>query len=128
MSFIKKIFKGYTDIPLILRIAVGLVVGAILGLCVAQATFISIFGDVFVGLLKGIAPLLVFVLIISALSTAGKGLGSRFRTIVILYMASTFIASFLAVCASYLFPLEIPLIEVPGAENQTPPEGLGQVF
>jgi len=128
MSFIKKIFKAYVDIPLILRIAVGLAIGVVLGLCAKEATFMSIFGDVFVGALKAVAPLLVFVLIISALSTAGKGLGSRFRTVIILYMASTFIASFIAVCASYIFPLEIPLIEVPGAEDQTPPEGLGQVF
>ena len=128
MNFFKKVFKAYVDIPLILRIAVGLVIGALLGLFVAEATFMSIFGQVFVGALKGIAPILVFVLIVSALSTAGKGLGSRFRTVIILYMASTFIASFLAVCASFMFQLEIPLIDVGAAEDQTPPEGLGQVF
>ena len=128
MSFFKKVFKAYVEVPLILRILVGLIIGALFGLFVAEATFMSIFGDVFVGALKAIAPILVFVLIISALSTAGKGLGSRFRTVIILYMASTFIASFLAVCGSFMFQLEIPLIDVGGAENQTPPEGLGQVF
>ena len=102
MSFIKKIFKAYVDVPLILRIVVGLAIGVIVGLCAKEATFMSIFGDVFVGALKAIAPLLVLVLIISALSTAGKGLGSRFRTIVILYMASTFIASFIAVCFPFI--------------------------
>ena len=127
MNFIKKIFKAYVDVPLILRIAVGLVIGALLGLFVSQATFMSIFGQVFVGALKGIAPILVFVLIISALSTAGKGLGSRFKTVIILYMASTFIASFIAVCASFMFQLEIPLADV-GASEETPPDGLGQVF
>ena len=127
MNFFKKVFKAYVEVPLILRILVGLIIGALLGLFVAEATFMSIFGDVFVGALKAIAPLLVFVLIISALSTAGKGLGSRFRTVVVLYMASTFIASFLAVCASFMFQLEIPLIDIDGAQD-TAPEGLGQVF
>ena len=84
MKFFKKVFKAYVDIPLILRIAVGLVIGALLGLFVAEATFMSIFGQVFVGALKGIAPILVFVLIMSALSSAGKGLGSRFKTVITL--------------------------------------------
>ena len=86
----KKIFANWNDIPLVARILVGLVLGAILGLTVPQASVIGILGDVFVGALKAIAPILVFVLIISALANANGQIGSRFRTVIMLY-AHTFL-------------------------------------
>ena len=57
----KKIFGIYTKSPLILRIAIGLVLGVVLGLWVEGAGFVTVFGDIFVGALKAIAPILVFV-------------------------------------------------------------------
>ena len=67
LNFFKAIGKGYVNTSLIIRIAIGLVIGAILGLFCKEATFIAVFGQIFVGALKAIAPVLVFVLIISAL-------------------------------------------------------------
>ena len=121
----KKIFGFYTKSPLILRIIVGLVIGICLGLWVKQAGFITIFGDIFVGALKAIAPILVFVLVISSLSGAGEGIGKRFKTVIFLYMLSTFLAAVVAVIGSYIFRVTIPLNSA--AEN-TAPEGLGEVF
>ena len=121
----KKVLSFYTRVPLILRIAVGLVVGVLLGIFVPGATVVAIFGEVFVGALKAIAPVLVFVLVISSLSRAGKGIGKRFGTVVFFYMLSTFLAAALAVVLSYLFPVTIPLAEA--AENSAP-TGLGEVF
>ena len=93
MNVFKKIIKFYVDVPLILRIAIGLVIGVILGLFVKQATFIGVIGEIFVGALKAIAPILVFVLVISSLSNAGKGVGSRFAKVIGLYLISTFLAA-----------------------------------
>ena len=93
----KKILGKWNDIPLVARILVGLVLGAVLGLTVPQASVIGILGDVFVGALKAIAPILVFVLIISALANANGQIGSRFRTVIVLYLMTTLLASFLAV-------------------------------
>ncbi len=121
----KKVLSAYTNTPLILRIAIGLVIGICLGLWVPQAGFVSIFGDVFVGALKGIAPVLVFVLVIASLASAGKGIGGRFKTVIFFYMASTFLAAVVAVAASYLFPVTIPLS---AAAEQTAPTGLGEVL
>ncbi len=121
----KKIFGFYTKTPLVLRILVGLVIGVTLGVFVPQASFVTVLGDVFVGALKAIAPVLVFVLVISSLCTAGKGLGSRFKTVILLYMLSTFLAAVVAVIASYLFKVTIPLSE---AATQTAPAGLDEVF
>ena len=73
------------------------------------------------------APVLVFVLVIASLARAGQGIGKRFGTVVIFYMLSTFLAAVVAVIASYIFRIKIPLIGVEGGVG-TPPAGLGEVF
>lgn len=121
----KKIFGFYTKTPLMLRILIGLVIGICLGLWVPQAGFVTIFGDVFVGALKAIAPVLVFVLVIASLACAGRGIGKRFRTVIIFYLLSTFLAAVVAVIMSYIFKVTIPLSEM---ADKTAPTGLGEVF
>ena len=121
----KKIFNAYTKIPLVLRIAVGLVIGAVLGVFLPKASFVSVLGSVFVGALKAIAPLLVFVLVIASLASAGQGIGSRFKKVIFFYMSSTFLAAVVAVIGSYIFKVTIPLSE---SVEQTAPTGLGEVF
>ena len=121
----KKVFGAYIKSPLILRIAIGLVLGVALGLWVPGASFVSVFGSVFVGALKAIAPILVFVLVISSLSSAGKGIGKRFGRVILFYMVSTLLAAMLAVVVSYVFPVTIPLT---AAVEQTAPTGLSEVF
>ncbi|MBE6562313.1 MAG: serine/threonine transporter SstT [Ruminococcaceae bacterium] len=121
----KNIFGFYTKTPLILRIAIGLVIGALLGLFVPGASFVTVFGDVFVGALKAIAPILVFVLVIASLASAGKGIGGRFKTVIVFYMLSTFLAAVVAVVGSYIFKVTIPLSET---VDKVAPTGLGEVF
>ncbi len=121
----KNVFKLYTQSPLILRIAIGLCFGAVLGLWVPGASFVGIFGEIFVGALKAIAPILVFVLVIASLASAGKGIGKRFGTVIIFYMVSTLLAAMLAVVASYVFPVTVPLAS---SATQSAPSGLGEVF
>ena len=121
----RKLFETYKKIPLILKIAVGLAIGIVLGLWVPVAGFVSVFGDVFVGALKAIAPLLVFVLVIASLASAGKGIGKRFTRVIIFYMLSTFLAAAAAVVASYIFPVSIPLTD---AAEGSAPTGLSEVF
>ena len=62
----KKIVQVWTGISLVQRIVAGLVIGALLGMFVPSEGGIAILGDVFVGALKAIAPLLVFFLVISS--------------------------------------------------------------
>ena len=121
----KKIFGAYANIPLILRIAIGLVIGICLGLWVPQAGFVSVFGEIFVGALKAIAPILVFVLVIASLANAGKGIGGRFKSVIFFYILSTFMAAVVAVIGSYIFKVTIPLTQ---AVEQSAPAGLGEVF
>lgn len=121
----KKVVKKWNSISLIIRIAIGLVIGAALGVLAPQATVIGILGDVFVGALKAIAPILVFVLIISALANANKGVGKQFRTVIFLYMLTTLIASVVAVISSYIFPITLKLTDA--ATNEAP-QGIGEVL
>ena len=120
-----KVLGFYTKTPLILRIAIGLVIGICLGIWVPQAGFITVFGDLFVGALKAIAPILVFVLVVSSLAKTGQGVGKRFGRVVFYYMLSTFLAAAVAVVISYLTKATIPLAE---AVDKTAPTGLGEVF
>lgn len=122
----KAIGKLWNGTSLIVKILIGLVLGAILGLLVPQATFLTILGNLFVGALKGIAPLLVFVLVISSLANATGGIGKRFRTVIVLYLGSTLIAAVIAVISSFLFPMSIKLTS--GDVGSAPPGGLMDIF
>ena len=121
----KNFCKLYVKSSLIFRIAIGLIVGICLGLWVPQAKVITIFGTIFVGALKGIAPVLVFILVTASLGSAGKGIGKRFSTVVMFYMVSTLLAAVLAVIASFAFKVQIPLTD---AVEQSAPAGLYEVF
>lgn len=122
----KKLWESWTNISLVIRILIGLIIGAVLGLVVPQATAIGILGDIFVGALKAIAPLLVFFLVISSLSNATKSHGGVIRTVIILYMFSTFLAAFIAVIASRLFPVEMVLVDA--VTDTAAPQGVVEVL
>ena len=128
--FLLKIFKSiaakYNSISLILRIATGLVLGAVLALALPQASFLAEFGNLFVGALKAIAPVLVFVIVTSALAQGSSRLDRRFGTVIWLYMLTTFLAAALSVITSRLFPQSIVLAEA--AEADVIPQGLGEVM
>lgn len=121
MNFLKKVF----GVPLVLRIAIGLVLGIALGLLFPQASFIGVLGTLFIGALKGVAPILVLLLVISSLSVAGKNLGKRFTMVIALYIASTLIAALIAVLASYMFPVTVILAST---EEMSAPGSLSDVF
>ena len=130
----KKIFEHFRDMArvwqswhLMMRIFFGIVIGAGLALLFPGISGIAIFGDLFVGSLKAIAPILVAVLVMSSISRARNGLGARFKTIVALYMLTTLMAAVIAVFASRLFPVNIVLNDIAGASN-TAPGALGEVF
>lgn len=121
----KQLLNKWNNLSLIMRIACGLVVGLVLGLVVPQASGIGILGDVFVGALKAVAPVLVFFLVMSAVANAKATVSHRFRRVVFLYVLSTLLASILAVIASRLFPITLQLV---AAAANTAPTGIVQVF
>ncbi|MCF2670039.1 MAG: serine/threonine transporter SstT [Butyricicoccus sp.] len=126
MKFLKSIAAKYNSVSLILRIVCGLALGTVLGLTVPQVTGIGVLGSLFVGALKSIAPVLVFVIVTSALAQGSSKLDRRFGTVIWLYMLTTFLAAALSVITSRLFPQTIVLAEA--AQADTIPQGLGEVL
>ena len=120
-----KILKKWNSISLVKRIIAGLIAGIILGLVLPKSVPLGILGDMFVGALKALAPLLVFFIVIYSLSNHQKGQSSNMGRIILLYAISTLLAAFTAVAASYIFPSELVLSET--AEGSAP-QGIGEVL
>lgn len=125
MDVLKKIGTKWNSISLIKRIFIGLVIGAVLGVAWPGNDIVEMLGTLFVSALKGVAPILVFFLVISALSNA-KGAGSM-SYVVVLYVISTFVAALVAVLASMAFPVELTLAAAEEG-SQASPSGLGEVI
>ena len=124
MEKLKGIIQKWNSISLVKRIICGLIIGIILGLVVPQASAISILGDLFVGALRGVAPILVFFLIMSSLCRMGEGQKTNLKVIVILYMAGNVVAAACAVVASRLFPIVLTFSESTDTSDVTPPSGV----
>ncbi len=124
-KYFSYLFQRWTKMSLVLRILIGLVIGAVLGMVVPEWTAIAILGQVFVSALKAIAPVLVAVLVAASIAKAGGGLGSRFRMLILCYMLSTFIAALGAVAGSFLFPITLQLTDM---VESNAPSALNDVF
>lgn len=120
------LIKKYTSVSLILRIIIGLLLGVAFGLAFDNLGFLSLLGTIFVGALKAVAPVLVFVLVIAALAQGNDKLDRRFGLVLILYMTSTLLASVIAVVGSFIFPQTLTLTEA--AQADTVPSSVGEVL
>jgi len=119
----EKFFGG----NLVLRIAVGIVAGVILALVWPDAASSAmLLGNLFVQALKAVAPVLVLVLVASALANQQPGTHAQLRPIVVLYLIGTFSAAFLAVLMSKIFPTT--LIFAVSDVSINPPQGIGEVL
>lgn len=112
---------------LIKRIIIGVILGLILGVAFPKLSGISILGDLFVGGLKAVAPLLVFVLVANALSQHEKGQKTNMSTVVGLYLVGTLAAAIVAILVNYIFPLKLTLDNV-AESDLSAPEGVTEVF
>ncbi|OKP93962.1 serine/threonine transporter SstT [Paenibacillus sp. P32E] len=122
----KTLLLKWNQLSLVNRILVGIIVGVILALSVPNATGINIFGSLFVLSLKAVAPVLVLLLVISAISQHKKGHQTNMKSILVLYGLSTFLAGLIAVIASFIFPVTLSLVK--GATDLTPPDGIVEVL
>ena len=130
MGKISKAVRGVADIyngaSLIVRIIVGLIIGTVLALAMPHVTWIGEFGTLFVAALKAVAPILVFVLVASALAQGTSKLDRRFGTVLFLYLFTTFLAAVVAVLTSRLFPQTLSLGKA--AKADVVPQGLSEVI
>lgn len=123
----KELINKWNRISLVKRILIGLIIGIILALTVPNiAKPIVIFGSLFVGALKAVAPILVFFLVMSAISQHKSGKETNMKSIIGLYLLGTFLAGLVAVIASFIFPITLTLGA--GVDSITPPGGVIEVL
>ena len=122
-----KLTKVYGETALIKLIAVGLVIGIVLALFLPMSVpVIAVFGKLFVNALKGVAPILVFVLVMNAMSQRSES-NTTMKPIIQLYVLGTFLASLVAVTASFLFPTTLKL-QIDADTTISPPGGIIEVL
>ncbi|MBU8880316.1 serine/threonine transporter SstT [Bacillus sp. FJAT-29790] len=123
----KSLWKKWSRLSIVKQIIVGLIIGIILALTIPEvAKPIVIFGSLFVGALKAIAPVLVLFLVMSAIAGHKSGQQTNMKSVIILYLLGTFLAGLIAVIVSFIFPVGLTLVK--GAEDVTPPSGVVEVL
>lgn len=122
-SLINRIMSG----SLVLQIAAGIVAGVALSLASPDtAGSAMLLGNLFVQALKAVAPVLVLVLVASAIANRRVSHTSQMRPIVAMYLVGTIAAALLAVIMSKFFPTVLAL-QTAGIEA-TPPQGIMEVL
>ncbi|AQQ53321.1 serine/threonine transporter SstT [Planococcus lenghuensis] len=122
-----RILKTWNRISLVKQIALGLILGIGLAVLFPEAAEpLAILGELFVGALKAIAPVLVLVLVMASIAQHQKGQQTNMKTIIALYLTATFSAALVAVFFSFAFPVSIALTE--GTEELTAPGGVAEVL
>ncbi|MDF2892253.1 MAG: Na+/serine symporter [Clostridia bacterium] len=123
----KSLFSMWNRLSLVKQIIIGLIIGIVLAVTIPeQAQFVVIFGSLFVGALKAIAPILVFFLVSSAIAQHKSGHQTNMKSIVVLYGLGTFLAGAAAVLASFIFPVSLTLAA--GVESIAAPGGIVEVL
>ncbi len=121
------LFAKMASGSLVLQILVGIIAGVVLAtVSKTGAENVAFLGELFVGALKAIAPILVFILVAASIANQKKNAKTNMRPIVVLYLFGTFCAALTAVLMSFAFPTTLVLVT--GAEGATPPEGIAEVL
>lgn len=122
------IAKIFNAIPFIMQVILGLVIGILIALVYPyDKTVIPTFGTIFVSALKAMAPILVFVLVSSAIAGHTKGTKTNMTPVIVVYFVSMALASLLALIVSYIFPTTFPSLANTTA-GVTPPQGISEVL
>ncbi len=122
------IAKFFNAIPFIMQVVIGLILGVILAMIIpGDKTVLPAFGSLFVSALKAMAPILVFVLVSSAIAGHNKGTKTNMKPVILVYFFSMIFASILALSMSYAFPVTFPAL-ADAASEVSPPQGISEVL
>lgn len=122
------IARIFNAIPFIMQVIIGLLVGIALALIYPDdKSIIPTFGTLFVSALKAMAPVLVFVLVSSAIAGHTKGTKTNMTPVLVVYGVSMALASIIAFIMSMLFPVTFPTL-AEAASDVAPPQGIAEVL
>ncbi|MCE2570443.1 serine/threonine transporter SstT [Motilimonas eburnea] len=127
MTQSNSLFAKLANGSLVLQIVIGIIAGvAIASISKDAALQLAFLGDLFVGALKAIAPILVFVLVAASIANQKRNAHTSMKPIIMLYLIGTLAASLTAVLFSFAFPTTLVLAT--GVEGTNPPQGIGEVL
>lgn len=110
-----------------------IVIAIILGIAVAlffphAAPYLSLLGDIFIKALKSVAPILVFVLVISSIANFQAAQSAKnFKPVLIMYTTGMLLAALSAVIADRLFPTTL-ILHLASDQSLQPPSSLSVVL
>lgn len=123
----KHVLQVFNRLSLIQQIIIGLIIGISVALINPEiGKNLSLLGIIFVGALKGIAPVLVFFLVIASVCRHKAGQQSGMRKIIGMYIVGTFLSAALAVVVSMVFPTTLHLVNA--TQETAAPEGIAEVL
>jgi len=127
MNAFKQLVNWLGQFSLISKIAAGIVLGvALASVSPESVSSISFLGGLFVNALKAVAPILVFLLVMSSIANQKIGQQSNMKPIIGLYLIGTLAAAVTAVTLSFMFPIQLELVANSASAN--PPQGIGEVL
>ena len=127
MSGLSSFWQMLNRFSLVQQIIVGLILGILLAVISPAAGLAAgILGSLFVGALKAVAPVLVFVLVMAAITQHQAGSEAHIKPILVLYLLGTFSAAAVAVVVSLAFPTQLILSS--SQVDMTPPSGIVEVL
>ena len=124
----ERLVARYKEGNLILQILIGMVLGVSVALVSSQlAMSVALLGTLFVGALKAVAPVLVLVLVSTAIATKEVGIKTNIKPIIYLYIIGTFLSALIAVMVSFAFPVTLVLVDAAKA-SVAPPQSVVAVI
>jgi len=114
-------------IGLVSQIIIAIILASVFATIAPEtAQSFSVLGQLFVNALKAVAPVLIFVLVMSSIANQKPNNNANIKPIIVLYLIGTLSAAFVAVVLSFLFPITMTLDIASAVAN--PPQGLGEVI
>ncbi|RKF18552.1 serine/threonine transporter SstT [Alginatibacterium sediminis] len=121
------LFQRFYDIPLVAQILIGIILGSVIAIVSPQtATSVGLLGALFVGALKAVAPILVFVLVAASIASHSATQKTHIKPIIGMYVFATFASALTAVMFSFAMPTTLILVDA--AQGSNPPQGIVEVL
>ena len=121
-------FYALMRLSLVSRIIIAIILG--IGVAVVfpnVAPYLSLLGDLFIKALKSVAPILVFVLVLSSIANFKVGHGTNIKPIILMYAIGMLLAAFSSVIVSIVFPSTL-FLDISTQVDLQPPGSLSEIF
>ena len=123
----QSLLKKITSTSLVSQIIVAIILASIFATATPEtAKSFAMLGSLFVSALKAVAPVLVLILVTSAIANQKLDSSAELKPIIGLYLIGTLSAALVAVLLSFAFPTQLTL-DLAGA-NANPPQQLTEVL